>query len=305
MCPVCAICRRSDGRLPVEKIVAIYKSAYDIWTAAGERHVGLIAAGVAFFGMFGIFPGIAAVIAVFGLVADPVVVSDQLALMEEVIPPDAYRIFQAQIQSLLSARSDALGWATVVSISLALWSSRAAVAGLIGGINAIEGVPQRSGIRQAFVALLLTISLVALAIVALLSVVILPVILAFFPLGGVTAWLLEIARWLIALSVLFCGLSILYRFGPNMRGARRPWMTIGAAVVVVVWIAASIGLSYYLSNFTSYNEVYGSIGAVIGMLLWLYISAYLILLGAVFNAKLYTARPEQTPVALTEAPDFI
>jgi len=284
----------------LERIKAIAKAAYQIWTTAGERHIGLIAAGVAFFGMFGVFPGIAAVIAVFGLVADPVIVSDQLALMEEVIPEDAYAIFQAQIQSLLNARSDTLGWATLVSISLALWSSRAAVAGLIGGINAIEGVPQRSGIRQAFVALLLTMSLVSLAIVALLSVVVLPVVLAFVPLGAVTAWLFEIGRWLIALAVLFGGLSILYRFGPNMRPHRRPWVTIGAGVVVVVWIAASVGLSYYLSNFASYNEVYGSIGAVIGMLLWMYISAYLILLGAVLNARLYRVdQPVDTPASDT------
>jgi len=118
--------------------------------------------------------------------------------------------------------------------------------------------------------------------------VILPVILAFVPLGAVAAWAFEIGRWLIAFAVLFGGLSILYRFGPNMRPRRRPWATIGAGVVVVVWVAASAGLSYYLSNFASYNEVYGSIGAVIGMLLWMYISAYLILLGAVLNARLYT-----------------
>lgn len=289
----------------MQRLLNIYNAALDIWTAAGERHVGLIAAGVAFFGMFGIFPGIAAVIAVFGLVADPVVVSEQLTLMEEVIPPETYSIFQTQIESLLMARSDTLGWATVVSISLALWSSRAAVAALIGGINAIEGVKQRNGIRQAFVALLLTISLVGLAIVALLTVVILPVVLAFVPLGAVTAWLLEIARWLIALAVLFCGLSLLYRFGPNMRGARRPWVTIGAGVVVVVWIIASVGLSYYLSNFASYNEVYGSIGAVIGMLLWLYISAYLILLGAVLNARLYFVKPQQEVAADRETGDIL
>lgn len=269
----------------------------DIWNEASNRHIGLIAAGVAFFGMFGVFPGIAAVIAVFGLVADPVIVSDQLELMREVIPADAYDIFAAQIDSLLNARSDTLGWATLVSIMLALWSSRAAVGALMSGINAIEDAPLRGGIRQMLVALLLTVSLVMLATVALMSVVILPVIIAFVPLPVSTTWVLEGVRWLIALTVLFMGLSILYRYGPNMKPHRRPWMTIGAAVVVVVWIAASAGLSYYLTNFASYNEVYGSIGAVIGLLLWLYISAYLILMGAILNAKLYFI---ETPATIAD-----
>jgi len=281
----------------VYRLLAIWRTAADIWGEASKRHIGLIAAGVAFFGMFGVFPGIAAVIAVFGLVADPVVVADQLELMREVIPADAYDIFAAQIDSLLNARSETLGWATLVSIMLALWSSRAAVGALMSGINAIEAAPLRGGIRQMLVALLLTASLVMLATVALLSVVILPVIIAFVPLPVSTAWVLEGVRWLIALAVLFMGLSILYRYGPNMRPHRRPWVTIGAGVVVVVWIAASVGLSYYLTNFASYNEVYGSIGAVIGLLLWLYISAYLILLGAILNAKLYFI---ETPASMAD-----
>lgn len=279
------------------RLIAIWRTACDIWTEAGNRHIGLIAAGVAFFGMFGVFPGIAAVIAVFGLVADPVVVAEQLDLMRDVIPVDAYDIFATQIDSLLNARSETLGWATLLSILLALWSSRAAVAALMSGINAIEAAPRRGGIRQMLVALLLTMSLVMLATVALLSVVILPVILAFAPLQLSTVSFLEGIRWVIALSVLFMGLSILYRYGPNMKPYRRPWITIGAAVVVVVWIAASAGLSFYLTNFASYNEVYGSIGAVIGLLLWLYISAYLILMGAILNAKLYF---NETPAVMAD-----
>lgn len=262
-----------------------------VWKTASEKHIGLIAAGVAFFGMFGIFPAIAAVIAVFGLVADPVVIAEQMQLMQGVIPEDAYRLLAIQVNRLILAPSEALGWATFVSIGLALWSARAGVGALIGGLNAIAGQRVRNSVWQMVVALILTVVLVALAIVAMFAVVITPVILAFVPLANSTAWLLEGLRWLIALSVLVLALSLLYRFGPARHGSRGRWLTVGSVLVVVIWVAASVGLSFYLTNFTSYNEVYGSIGAVIGLLLWLYVSAYLVLLGAALNVHVHGGGP--------------
>lgn len=270
-----------------------------VWTIAGEKHLGLIAAGVAFFGMFGIFPGIAAVIAIFGLLADPVIIAEQLALMEGIIPPDAYNLIASQVFRLTTAPVDALGWATFVSIMLALWSCRAGVGALIGGLNAIAGQRMRNGLWQVIVALMLTVALVLLAIVALTVVVIVPIGLAFIPVANSTAWLLEGIRWLIALGVLVAGLSLLYRFGPARIGSRGRWITVGAVVVVVLWVAASAGLSYYLTNFASYNEVYGSIGAVIALLLWLYVSAYLILLGAALNVQVHGYDKEATEQDVT------
>jgi membrane protein len=268
-------------------LIRVWRVLYAVWDMAGKKHLGLIAAGVAFFGMFGIFPGIAAVIAIFGLLADPLVISEQLVLMEDIIPADAYRLLSSQINRLVMAPTGKLGWATLVSIVLALWSCRAGVGGLIGGLNAIAGQRQRNGILQMLIAFALTIALVSLAIVALTAVVILPIVLAFVPIAASTAWFVEGARWLIALTVLMMGLSLLYRFGPARIGPRGRWMTVGAFVVVILWVAASFGLSFYLTNFASYNEVYGSIGAVIGLLLWLYVTAYLILLGAALNVQIH------------------
>ena len=258
-----------------------------IWALNGEKQLGLIAAGVAFFGMFGIFPGIAALISIFGLVSDPVVVMDQLSLLEDIIPPDAYNLVAGQMSRLLSARVDTLGLTTLISIAVALWSSRAGVAALMGGLNAIAGRPSRNGLWQAIVALGLTVCLILLAAIAMMAVVVAPVLLAFLPITGGTANLLEVLRWIVALTALLVALGLLYRFGPAPHGQRGRWFTIGAVVVVILWIAASSGLSYYLSNFASYNEVYGSIGAVIGLLLWLYVSAYLVLLGAALNTQLH------------------
>ena len=275
-------------KVPVTATVLhIWRILAAVWKSAGEKHLGLIAAGVAFFGMFGIFPGIAAVIAIFGLVADPMVIAEQLVLMQDIIPPDAYQLLSSQINRLVNAPSQALGWATFVSITLALWSCRAGVGALIGGLNAIAGQRVRNGIWQMVVAFLLTVALVSLAITALTVVVLLPIALAFIPMATSTAWLLEGVRWLIALGVLMLALSLLYRFGPARIGSRGRWITVGAFVVVVLWVAASAGLSFYLTNFASYNEVYGSIGAVIGLLLWLYVSAYLILLGAALIVEVH------------------
>ncbi|MEJ6402424.1 YihY/virulence factor BrkB family protein [Yoonia sp. 2307UL14-13] len=283
-------------------MLRIWRILVAVWTTASEKHIGLIAAGVAFFGMFGIFPGIAAVIAIFGLVADPVVIAEQLTLMEDIIPQGAYGLMSEHLNTLITAPSEALGFATFVSIMLALWSCRAGVAALIGGLNAIAGQRQRNGIWQMAVAFFLTIALVSLAIVAVMVVIILPIALAFIPLATSTQWLLEGARWLIALGVLMLALSLLYRFGPARIGSRGRWFTVGAFVVVILWVAASAGLSYYLTNFASYNEVYGSIGAVIGLLLWLYVSAYLILLGAALNVQVhgYDVPPDKGDTSFLE-----
>lgn len=258
-----------------------------VWTTATERHISLIAAGVAFFGMFALFPAIAAIIAIFGLWADPAVVVQQLELMKEIIPEETYLLFVGQIGRLLAAQTGTLGWASGLSLLLALWAARAGVAGLMEGLNAIANRPQRNGFKQIVVAITLTIILMGLAITALIAVIVAPIVMKFVHIDTNTVWLLEVIRWMVALFVLYAALSLLYRFGPNQRGARLRWITIGAGTAVILWIGASAGLSYYLGNFGNYNEVYGSIGAVIGMLLWLYITAYLILLGAALNLEVH------------------
>lgn len=253
---------------------------------ADEKNASLISAGVAFYALFAIFPGIAATISLFGLLADPGVVAEQLELMRDFIPPGAFALFQSQIDRLLGAGGTTLGWTTVFSIGVALWSARAGVAALMRGLNAIFGRPNRGGLRHTFVALLLTGALVGIAIVALLLVVVTPILLKFVPVVGGLAWTLEILRWAVAIAVLVFGLGLLYRYGPNARGERLAWFTPGAGVVVVCWFAMSALFSVYVANFSNYNEVYGSIGAVVALLMWFYLSAYLVLLGADLNMAL-------------------
>lgn len=251
-----------------------------------DWNLGLISAGVAFYGLLAIFPALAAVIAIWGLVADPMVVDQQAELLGEIMPGEAYRLIDTQIDALTRTTSTTLGWATFVSILAALWSTRAGVSALMRGLNAIYGTPNRKSWRHYLAALALTGVLVLVALVALTAVVVTPIVLSFLPLGTWTELALRGTRWLVAISVLLAGLSIVYRYGPNRTCVRMRWLTPGAIAVVVLWAAASLGFSYYLSNFGNYNEVYGSIGAVIALLMWLYISAFLLLLGAGLNVEL-------------------
>lgn len=275
------------------RLTTWWRALAAVWRMMDEKNLGLIAAGVAFFGMLAIFPGIAAVIAIFGLLADPVVVETQLDLMRNIIPSDAFRLLDAQVSSLVNAPTESLGLATLLSFLAGLWLSRAGVAAMMLGLNAINRQPNRAGIRHYTTALILTVALVVLAIVALLTIVIVPIVLAFLQLGTITGALVELVRWLVAIMVLLTGLSLLYRFGPNRKGARMAWITPGAFITLLTWAGASAAFSTYLTNFGRYNEIYGSIGAVVALLMWFYISAFLILLGAALNVALEDVRRER------------
>ncbi|MEM9395527.1 MAG: YihY/virulence factor BrkB family protein [Pseudomonadota bacterium] len=257
-----------------------------VFSKIDDWNLGLISAGVAFYGLFALFPALAAVIALWGLVADPVVVDDQVQLMEEFLPQEAYGLIDTQIDTLTSTTSSTLGWATLLSILAALWSTRAGVSALMRGLNAIYGTPNRKSWRHYLAALSLTSVLVSVALVALSMVVVTPFVLALLPLGAFATLALGLVRWVVAVGVLLVGLAIVYRYGPNRTCVRMRWLTPGAVLVVALWAFASVAFSFYLSNFGNYNEVYGSIGAVIALLMWLYISAFLVLLGAGLNVEL-------------------
>lgn len=263
-----------------------YSAATGVLAGMNDSNMSLISAGVAFWGMLAIFPSVAAIIAIWGLFANPADVQAQVELLRAFVPSDAYKILDTQIRSLVSANSSTLGWTTIISLGAAIWSSRAGVEALIRGLNAIYRERNRMGLRQMAAAFGVTFLLIAVALVALACVVVLPIVLAILPLGPVTTLLVVSARWVVAVMVVLTALSVVYRYGPNRKRKRAGWLTPGAIVAVVIWAAISWTFSYYLSNFGSYNEVYGALGAVIALLMWLYLSAYSVLIGASLNVEL-------------------
>ncbi|MDO9524468.1 MAG: YihY/virulence factor BrkB family protein [Gemmobacter sp.] len=257
-----------------------------LWNVTASRHLGLIAAGVAFFAMLAVFPAMAAVVAIWGFVADPAAVAQELASTSEFLPPEAFELLNTQVQGLISVDRGTLGWTTAVTIGAALWSARAGVAALVQGINAIFGVENRSGPRHLLASMTLTMVLIGAALVATAAGVGVPVILALVPLGPFEAALITAARWAVAPAVTILGIGMMYRYGPNLPGPRPSLLSPGLLVAVVLWVAASEGFSIYLTNFSSYNKVYGTLGAVVALLMWFYLSAYAILVGAAVNAAL-------------------
>lgn len=253
----------------------------------GDGHFGHVAAGVAFFAMFAVFPGIAAAVAVWGLFADPAVIEGYLTVAERFLPPEARDLIHDQVMGLILAPRAALQWTTVVSFMIALTSARAGVSALVTGLDVVHRSRPRGWLWGWAVDFMLTAALIGALFVALVTIVVVPILLSYVEFGTFEAWLTRILPWgAMFLLVLTC-LSILYRFGPNVPGGfRSPWISVGVLVAALAWSAVSIGFSVYLANFNNYNAIYGSIGAVIILMMWLYLSVWAVLLGGAINAEL-------------------
>ena len=257
-----------------------------VWLGVGRDHLSIIAAGVAFFGTLAIFPAIAAVIALYGLVADPAQVSESLRAARPLLPADVFAMIEGQVAALVDARTSKLGLASLVSLALALWSARAGVTALMEGLNVVyRETDTRSLVVQYLLSLALTLLLVVIAIVALLAVVAVPALLNFSDIGALGALLAQVTPLLIlGVAVVFV-IGVLYRYGPHRALARKRWVTIGAVLATAGWVIVSLALSLYVSRFADFNRTYGALGAIVGLLFWLYASAFVVLLGAEVNAE--------------------
>ena len=269
--------------IPAKGWLQIAKRA---WKEGKEDQVPLLAAGVAFYGFLALFPTLIAAVTVYGLVADPQTVSRQSEKITQALPADAAGIITEQLKTLASAQSSSLTIGLVVSLLLALWSASSGIGHLMMAVNiAYDEDEGRGFVKRKALALVLTLGAIVFFLVAVSLVAVFPVVIeAVFP-SGFGFWLAQVVRWLLLVAAVVVALGVVFRVAPHRDAPQVRWLSVGAVVATVLWIAASIGFSFYVSNFGSYSKTYGALAGVAILLLWLWISSYIVLLGAEINAE--------------------
>lgn len=251
-----------------------------------KDNISIVSAGIAFYAMLSMFPALGAAVSLYGLVADPVEVERQLAELAGILPEGARTLITDQLASIASQPRGKLSLGVLFGIVLALWSASAAIRTLMDGLNVVYDEKEKRGFVPYYAtALALTFGGIVAGVLALSLVAALPAIIKWTGLPSIQT-AIALLRWpLLAVATMF-GLAVLYRYGPSRKAAQWQWVSWGAVVATLLWIVVSAGFSSYVSNFGNYNETYGALGAVIILLMWFYLSAYVILLGGELNAEM-------------------
>ncbi len=256
------------------------------WATSANRVLST-AGSVAFFTLLAVFPGIAAIVSLYGLFADANTISGHLILLSGILPTGVLDLVGDQIKLVASKGNDTLGSAFAISLVLALYSANSGVVALFDSLNVVYNEKEeRHPVRLYATTFAFTLAAVVFAVLALTGVVALPLVLKFVGLPSSTEWLLTAARWPVLLVTITGSLAVIYRYGPSRNGARWRWVTWGSAVAALFWIATSMLFSWYVTTFDSYNRIYGSLGAGIGFMVWLWISTVIVLLGGELNAEM-------------------
>jgi membrane protein len=272
--------------LPVRRGWAFWKHVlYRTYVEIDDDRLLALAAGVVFFGLLAIFPAITALVSSYALFAKASTINSHLATFSTLMPQSAYSVVDEQVTRIVTSATGKLSFAFFFGLALALWSANAGVKAIIDALNIAYGVKERrSFIRLNLVSLAFTAGALASLLAAIAAVVVLPVVLSYLPLYGhdpaFTIWL----RWPVLLLLSMFGLAVLYRFGPDRK--RPPWefASVGTIFAAAAWLAGSAVLSWYLGSFADYDATYGSLGAGIGLMMWLWMTAIVVLVGAELNS---------------------
>lgn len=249
--------------------------------------VMLIAAGVTFYLLLAMVPAMSAFISIYGLFSDPATVQQQLQMLEGFVPGGGMAILDEQLSRLAGQANTTLGATLAISLAIALWSTNAGVKALFEAMNVAYGEQeQRSFIKLTAISLLFTLAAIVAGVVGLGVIVLLPTVLQFLGLGQGAEWLIRLGSYALLAVMALLGLAALYRWGPCRADAKWRWITPGAVLTVVVTLVASVLFSWYVANFGSYNETYGSLGALIGFMTWIWITSTIVIVGAELNSEM-------------------
>lgn len=258
-----------------------------VYRSLGEDRIISLAAGVTFYAILAIFPGLAALVSVYGLFADPSVIAADVSNLKSILPPDVLDVVGAEMQNLTDHGQATLGVTLAVSLLISLWSANSGMKALLDALNIVYHETEKRGfVKLNAISLAFTIGMLALGVLALAIVAVLPVALSYLDLGETIGPLLDNLRWPVLLVFIALSTGIIYRYGPSREDARWRWVTWGSIVASVIWIAASMLFSWYTTSFANYDKTYGSLGAAVVFMTWIWISNIVVLLGAELDAEI-------------------
>ena len=265
----------------------------DTYGAMSRHRLVAVAAGVVFYALLAVFPTITAFVSLYGLFAEPASVADHLSLLANVLPGGALDIVREQV-GRITANPSELGVAFFFGTALALWSANAGVKAMIDALNVVKEQEERRGFfRLNAASLTITFGAIVFLLLAVGAVVGFPLVMSAFGLKEVTGTATWLVRWPALLAVALGAFAVLYRFGPSQKTPRRNWITPGSLFAALAWIAGSAALSLYLSRFADYNATYGSLGAAIGLMMWMWLSSVVVLAGAQLDCSIQNKLPRE------------
>lgn len=282
---------QSDEALGVNRLRDISFSGWKliggkVLKRVGTDHVTIVSAGVAFFFFLAVFPAIAAGISIYSWVQDPQVIREQVASLSALLPDQAYELIETALRRKMDEVPGTLGWSAAVAILLAIWSSKKGMNSVFQGINvAYKQTDRRGFIRNNLLTLAFTFASLIFGLLVLSLLALFPVLTEAFSIDGWWLSLASAVRWLVLVLLILLALAFVYRVAPAREAPRFRWITAGAAVAGVLWLSGSFAFSWYANNFGRFTEIYGSFAAVVILMLWFYLTAFSILLGAQINAE--------------------
>ncbi|HLH94386.1 MAG TPA: YihY/virulence factor BrkB family protein [Xanthobacteraceae bacterium] len=268
-----------------------------VYQKIGDDRVMLLAAGITFYSLLAIFPAIAALVAIYGFFADPASIATHLDSVSDILPGGAIDVIRDQMNRVAAQGKGTLGATFIVGLVVSLWSANAAVKSMFDALNLVYGEREKRGfVWLNLVSLAFTCAGILFVLLASGATIVLPVLLGYLGSAGEIALLIEVLRWPVLLAIIGIALALLYRYGPSRERARWRWISWGSAFAAAGWLAASLLFAWYTANFGTYNKTYGTLGAVIGFMVWIWISAVVILVGAELDAEMehQTARDTTT-----------